>query len=73
MWTNKGFFIDCTGDHQLFTQNGWKQVKDINLHQDFLAITNSYITSTKKNAINENLSILLSYVISEGSCMLKIL
>ena len=68
VWTNKGFFIDCTEDHQLFTQNGWKQVKDINLHKDSLAITNSYNgNSVKKNIINENLSILLSYVISEGS------
>lgn len=63
--TANGYSICLTKDHEVFTQDGWKNVASLTL-DDFVIIPNQYHYKGYTKHINENLSVILSYFIGEG-------
>jgi len=66
--SKNGYSIELTEDHKIFTQDGWKPVKNITIN-DFIIIPQKYIykgRGLQRGGLNINRSILLSYFIGEG-------
>jgi len=62
----KGYRISLTSNHQVFTQDGWKDMSDIKI-DDFVAIPQKYTYKGYQKKLTIEDIIIISYVISEGT------
>lgn len=64
--TKKGHRIEVTENHQIYTQNGWKDLKYIDPINDSVLVPDKYIYKGYTKNININQAIILSYMIGGG-------
>jgi len=65
---DSGHEIECTDNHPLLTQFGWKQVKDIVSGVDAVAVAESQPFFGNSDAISENEAAILGYMTGDGCC-----
>lgn len=63
--TTNGYHVELTEDHEIYTQDGWKQVKDLD-KEDFVIIPTRYNYRGDYRKINKNKALILAYFIGEG-------
>lgn len=66
--TFSGHKIEVTNNHPFLTQRGWVQLKDININEDRVAISDSIPFFGNSDAISEDEAIILGYMTADGCC-----
>ena len=64
---NSGRQLECTLNHPIYTENGFKELKDIKIDEDIAIGTGKSITY--KNKLSNDLCRMLGYMIGDGSCL----
>ena len=67
--TYNGHFIEATSNHPVLTSNGWKQVKDLDMNNDMIAISESFPFGLEvKTEMTEEQARLIGYMIGDENC-----